>query len=485
MICRAIPFEGKEPYFFVSYCHGDKEQLYPLFEQMAMDGYRLWYDDGNHVGEDWVENIENHLENCKVCLAFISERSSLSHNCKSEIVYALKCKKKIIPILIEDTDLPKGLRLQLGYLHYLKRSDFPSDRAMLERIYASEECKECKASGGRTMLRPVSESESPQLPENAASDGGVLSGLSPAQIRCTPAKAEPEQANLPNFHKKKRIVGLRMVGKKEKLQEPPVDDAPAKDVSLSNSLESNDEEQTVLMSNLSVPDDDEGTIRMNNDDDADKTVCENNWKTALLVYPAENRAYILRKPQTKLGRSSIICDVSIEGNVSISKHHADIIQYNQMCYLLDAGSTNGTFLNGERLEANERVALGNPAVFQMNNETFVLLNGNLANYMIKQGKAAFLMNEGETAVRVIDDRITPLNRKNRWPDGTLSDLEVHRAAHASIYRADNDFFLKDEDSENGTYHNDVRLKRGMSIPLSSGDRITLGKTTLKFYSIAL
>ena len=46
MICRAIPFEGKEPYIFVSYCHADKEILYPLFEQMAMDGYRIWYDDG-------------------------------------------------------------------------------------------------------------------------------------------------------------------------------------------------------------------------------------------------------------------------------------------------------------------------------------------------------------------------------------------------------------------------------------------------------
>ena len=111
MICRAIPFEGKEPYIFVSYCHADKEILYPLFEQMAMDGYRIWYDDGNNAGDDWTTNIEARLEESMVCLAFISGNSSLSHNCKSEIVYALKCGKKIVPVLIETTDLPKGLRM--------------------------------------------------------------------------------------------------------------------------------------------------------------------------------------------------------------------------------------------------------------------------------------------------------------------------------------------------------------------------------------
>ena len=135
MICRAIPFEGKEPYIFVSYCHADKEILYPLFEQMAMDGYRIWYDDGNNAGDDWTTNIEARLEESMVCLAFISGNSSLSHNCKSEIVYALKCGKKIVPVLIETTDLPRGLRMQLSHLHYLKCADFPHNRALLNKIW--------------------------------------------------------------------------------------------------------------------------------------------------------------------------------------------------------------------------------------------------------------------------------------------------------------------------------------------------------------
>ena len=106
MTCRAIPYEGKEPYIFVSYCHKDRAQIYPVLEQMALDSYRIWYDDGNHAGDDWLDNIENRLEDCKAVVAFISENSSLSRNCKSEIVYALKCRKKIVPILMDNADLP-------------------------------------------------------------------------------------------------------------------------------------------------------------------------------------------------------------------------------------------------------------------------------------------------------------------------------------------------------------------------------------------
>lgn len=97
MICRAIPYEGKEPYIFLSYCHKDANIVYPLVEQMVKDGFRIWYDDGNRAGDDWLENIANHLNRCAVCLAMISENSSVSHNCKSEINEALEWKKSFLP----------------------------------------------------------------------------------------------------------------------------------------------------------------------------------------------------------------------------------------------------------------------------------------------------------------------------------------------------------------------------------------------------
>lgn len=486
MICRAIPYEGKDPYIFVSYCHGDGETLYPLFEQMAMDRYRIWYDDGNHAGDDWMDNIENHLEDCKVCLAFISSKSSHSHNCKSEIIYALKCRKKIIPVLIESTELPKGLRVQMSCLHYLKREDFPSERAMLDKIWQVDECSECKQTGGSVMLRSEAESTpAGQSGSQSASEKGVLFGLSQAEIIRPVPKAEPASLSeeAAPVQKKTKKVSFRIVEKKA----APV---PEKDAPESHApVPDPDDEATVYQKyTVSAPEEeDERTMLFQEGDDSDKTVRVQSWDAAVLLHPAMNCSYILRKPQTKLGRSAIKCDVVIEGNDSISKYHADIIQYEQKFYLRDADSTNGTFLNGERLGSGENTILDNPAVFRLNNETLVLVSGASASRLIRQGAAAFLMNEDMTAIRLIDAPVIPLNRKNRWPDGTLSDLEVHRASHAALHWDENGFFLVDETPEksNGTFLNDIRLRHGETVPLASGDRIRLGKTTLIFYSITL
>ena len=57
MRCNATPYEGSEPYIFISYCHQDKERVYPYLEMMANDGYRIWYDEGITPGEEWIENI--------------------------------------------------------------------------------------------------------------------------------------------------------------------------------------------------------------------------------------------------------------------------------------------------------------------------------------------------------------------------------------------------------------------------------------------
>ncbi len=49
--------------------------------------------------------------------------------------------------------------------------------------------------------------------------------------------------------------------------------------------------------------------------------------------------------------------VVITGDQYISGHHADLIASDAGCYLVDVGSTNGTLVNGDKLEANVRQLL--------------------------------------------------------------------------------------------------------------------------------
>ncbi len=451
MICRAIPYEGKEPYIFMSYCHKDKAKLYPFFEQVVLGGYRIWYDDGNHAGDDWLDNIESHLEDAKVVVAFISADSSLSHNCKSEIVYALKCNKKVIPVLIDNAELPKGLRMQLSHLHYLRCSDYPGDAALIAKLCETAEFTACKAPAGSLRLKPDAVPQKEQPPKNE-----------PAPVQ--------KKERTPAFDIKNFV--LKDLSKPE--PEPE-----------NNSYADLGDEAD----NHTVFECDPGdmTVCDGYESDADATVRVVNQIPAVLLHPAAEKAYILKKPQTIIGRSPIKCDIVIEGNKSISKLHAEILQYNQKYFLKDSGSSNGTFIKGEAIESGKHIQLETPALFRLNDEALILVTGAQARKILDNGFAALLMNGSSGAVKLLESETLPLNRNSKWPDGTLADVKIHRAAHALVRRSGDAFHLVDESPEggNGSYLNGSKLARGTSAQLKCGDQIRLGSTTLTFVHITI
>lgn len=491
MLCRAIPYEGNESYIFVSYCHKDKKKIYPILERMVLDGYRMWYDDGNRVGDDWLDNIESHLENCNACVAFISEGSSLSHNCKNEIVYALVCKKKVIPVMIDCAVLPKGLRMQLSSLHYLKSVDFPSDESLLMKVYDTEECKLCKISSGSLKLREVSEDSSVQnhmvTSEQKVENVVLGERKTPPEIQKHKDDfaviADEQEKKNTNDGQKVRKVKIALGRKRN-----------AKDFSEEAAQDVPEEKSTVQEEPL----DDEKTVYENEAEEntvlgeaemetGDATVRINNLSHALLIHPAGQKTYLLKTPQTKIGRSPFKCDFVVEGNETISKYHADIILYNRKYFLRDAGSANGTFFNGAQLEPDKQAQLGNPAVFRLSDELLVLVSGADMRTLKDKGTVTFLRNEANDEIKLMAYDTLLLNRNSKWPGGTLADHKVHRAAHAKLYQKEDGVYLVDErpDGGNGTHLNGSRLKPGGSCLLSSGDRIRLGDTTLEFVSVKL
>lgn len=495
MICRAIPYEGKEPYIFVSYCHADKAQIYPLIEQMSLDGYRAWYDVGNKPGINWLLNIEEHLENCKVVIAFISKHSSDSDNCNKEIVYAMKCNKKVIPVLIEDVALPRGLRMQMVDLHYLERKNFPSDKELLKKCYEVEKCKECKNSSGSIPLR-----DDISVHPREESHKGLLGGLNPANWRKKKA-LDPEPVPVPTPDPIPEPTPAPTPVPVPKPEPQPKDittpDLP-QDTDIGTYIEPpviEDSEPTYIPSfGLSGEDTvhgnsyGEGTVlNVHGDDfDDDKTVLMVR-NLAILLHPAEQKAYKLKSPKITIGRSQLRCDVAIEGNDSISKVHAIIRQSKQKCYIEDANSSNGTYINGEQIEPGEQIPLDNPAIFQLNDETLILLSGLIARKFDKRNSISLLINDEGTAVRIMDTDTLALNRNNKWPDGTLADPKVHRAGHALLNQREDGVYLVDESPEkgNGTHLNGSRLRHCAEKRLTSGDRIRLGDTTLEFISIEI
>ena len=150
--CSASPYEGKEKYIFISYCHKDKEIVYPLIERMAKDGYRIWYDEGINPGTDWPEMIAEHLNKCSACIALITDNSINSHNCRKEINYALFKKKPFISVFLEKVTLSVGMEMQLATTQAIFKYTYDSYKDFLEKLYQSNELDSCKGESEISII---------------------------------------------------------------------------------------------------------------------------------------------------------------------------------------------------------------------------------------------------------------------------------------------------------------------------------------------
>ena len=52
MKCYSVPYEGDQEYIFFSYCHDDAPLVYTIIERLSIEGFRVWYDNGIHPGDD-------------------------------------------------------------------------------------------------------------------------------------------------------------------------------------------------------------------------------------------------------------------------------------------------------------------------------------------------------------------------------------------------------------------------------------------------
>ena len=143
MDCAVKAYEGQDSFIFVSYAHDDAHLVYPIVERMVMDGYRVWYDDGIHAGEDWTDKVASRLDASSIVLAMLSENSVASINCRNEIAYSLSARKNLIGIKLTEFDMPGGLRLQLGNTMYLERTRY-GETEFYERLSLSHGTGSCR-----------------------------------------------------------------------------------------------------------------------------------------------------------------------------------------------------------------------------------------------------------------------------------------------------------------------------------------------------
>lgn len=466
MRCRAIPYEGKEPFLFLSYCHADEKIVYPIFEQMAVSGYRIWYDEGNNAGDDWANNIAQHLSSSTAVVAFITEKASESVSCNNELTYAVGHKKKVIPILMGAFTLTGGMELMLSRVHFLKRLDFSTDFALIEKVGHTDGIDVCLDKSGEPKLRDISDEAEKEDEKKVVVDNLEL--------------------ELKEIFKKKEKDANEDNG----YSDPAPGKLPEKE-QVEKEIIENDEEDSDDGDDFYDPDDaptvytPSGHKDNKDSDDDDKTQKARNVDQIMLLLPSSGVSYITSELEVIIGRSKAKSHFVIENHPTIGRTHASILHSDKKYYLKDLDSTNGTYYQGAEVKDGKVIELNDVDIFTLHNEQVIFISGKVLVQAIATGRLAVIMSEKKTGIQALSTGSIPLNRKHKWPDGTMSDLRVHRKGHARLDMKYDGCYLVEEgppapEPNNGTFLNENRLDANETCILKNGDTIRLGDTELTY-----
>lgn len=108
-----IAYPGNEPFVFMSYSHTDKQVAESLIVALKRKMCRVFYDEGLTPGESWNDELAKRVLECDCIVVLLTNNSVSSKYVKAELNYAITKDKTIVPIMIENTQLPPGIEMML------------------------------------------------------------------------------------------------------------------------------------------------------------------------------------------------------------------------------------------------------------------------------------------------------------------------------------------------------------------------------------
>lgn len=99
---------------FISYSRKDENVVVFFCNKFKEKGFTVWRDKNMiDYGDEFMDEIEKAIEHCGIFVYFSSKDANKSKYVKQEIQTAKKFTKRIVPIILDDTPFPKGLRNKL------------------------------------------------------------------------------------------------------------------------------------------------------------------------------------------------------------------------------------------------------------------------------------------------------------------------------------------------------------------------------------
>lgn len=146
------PYRGTEPYIFISYAHKNSSEVVQVIESLQNCGYHVWYDEGIDPGTEWPDEIAKKILDCSYFMAFLSEESISSRNCKNEMKFAYKHEKMMLLIYLQNVTLELGLSLTLDSTQAIYKHKYSNIIDFYEKLFDLKGLDICLDPSGRKRI---------------------------------------------------------------------------------------------------------------------------------------------------------------------------------------------------------------------------------------------------------------------------------------------------------------------------------------------
>jgi len=120
---------------FISYASEDRGRILDLVERLRGAGVSVWIDQMGIEGATmWSQEIVEAIDSCKVLILAISQRSTESENVVKELALASERRKKILPVCLDSSGIPKTMEYQLAGIQRVEYVEGEEEQGLLAMI---------------------------------------------------------------------------------------------------------------------------------------------------------------------------------------------------------------------------------------------------------------------------------------------------------------------------------------------------------------
>ena len=199
------------PDIFICYARKDTKNVTPWVRRLEAAGFSVWMDVTNVDGATvWASEIVEAISSCKVLMLMLTRHSAGSHHVVKELSLASDKERRVLPLMLEKTDVPASMQYHLAAIHYLELFGKEPDEAFESIVRALDHQGVTPSGEAGAVAEPV---KSPLGKRIGAAAKAFWAKTRPA-MAAVAAKAGPLARRATNATWKKvtcGVVGLALL----------------------------------------------------------------------------------------------------------------------------------------------------------------------------------------------------------------------------------------------------------------------------------